>query len=114
MRKRQSAAEINARIAEKLESGEMLVNECPDAEASILDLLKYNTCRKILELKLSQRATHEEFAATLGIDVFRLKEVTHCHIKKFTLDELVTFFDLLAKKYKVNKTALLKTIGSGF
>src|SRR5438874_1161613 len=63
--------------------------------ATLLDKTKYRICKQILSYEHDNKLTTEELATRINLSVPETKEILLCHIHKFTLDRLITYFDNL-------------------
>lgn len=75
----------------------------PD-NASLLDKTKYRICERILNYKYDNKLTTEELAEQINLSVPETKEILFCHIHKFTLDRLITYFDNLHIPFEIKIT----------
>ena len=75
----------------------------PD-DASLLDKTKYRICERILNYKYDNKLTTEELTERIGLSVPETKEILFCHIHKFTLDRLLTYFENLHIPFEIKIT----------
>lgn len=73
-------------------------------DASLLDKTKYRICERILNYKYDKKFTTEKLAEQINLSVPETKEILLCHIHKFTLDRLITYFDNLHIPFEIKIT----------
>jgi predicted XRE-type DNA-binding protein len=74
------------------------------SDATLLDKAKYRICEKILKYKCGNKLTVEKLAERINLSVPETKELLFCHIQKFTLDRLITYFDNLHIPFEIKIT----------
>jgi len=72
--------------------------------ATLLDKTKYQICKWILSYEYTNKLTTEELAERINLSVPETKEILLCHIYKFTLDRLITYFDNLHIPFEIKIT----------
>src|SRR5947209_8782765 len=76
------------------------------SDANLLDKTKYRICKQILSYEYDNKLTTKELAERINLSVPETKEILLCHIHKFTLDRLITYFDNLhipSEKIKITQ-----------
>ena len=74
---------------------------CP-RDAKAVEKAKFQICEKIIKFMLTHGMTQREMAKMVDIPETRVSEIVHYHIEKFTLDRLISYYEL------INPTASLK------
>ncbi len=69
--------------------------------ATYVDRLKYDLCKRIIAYVRVHRVTQVELADKLGIDPARVSEITNYKIEKFTIDTLLTYNRSLNPNFEV-------------
>lgn len=69
--------------------------------ATYVDKLKYDLCKRIIIYVRTQRITQVELAGKLGIDPSRVSEITNYKIEKFTIDTLLTYNRSLDSNFEI-------------
>ena len=59
--------------------------------ASYVDQIKYDLCKRIIVFVRVNRVTQTELAKQLDIDPARVSEIVNYKIEKFTIDTLLTY-----------------------
>lgn len=59
--------------------------------ASYVEKIKYDLCKKIIAFIRIKRITQIELAGRLGLDPARISEIVNYKIDKFTVDTLLTY-----------------------
>lgn len=59
--------------------------------ASYIDRVKYDLCKRIIAFIRINRVTQVELAGKLGVDPSRVSEIVHYKIDKFTVDTLLVY-----------------------
>lgn len=68
-------------------------------DASSLDRMKYDLCRRLLVYLREHELSQRELAKRLGVVESRVSEVLHYRIHKITLDRLVKYHQTLDPKF---------------
>lgn len=68
----------------------------PDAEA--VEKAKYEVCKHILVFMHNKGLTQRQLAKKMGIPETRVSEIVHYRIAKFTLDKLISYYEVLNPK----------------
>jgi predicted XRE-type DNA-binding protein len=60
-----------------------------------LDKAKYKLCKDILRYEQDNDLTTKDIAKQLGLTIYRTEYILYSHIDKLTLDELITYANML-------------------
>jgi len=82
-----------AHMRSKLEQHEGAFILPPDANA--VDKAKYDICRQILIYIHKKGINQKELATILDVPETRVSEIVHYKIIKFTLDKLISYYEII-------------------
>jgi len=71
----------------------------PDADA--VDKAKYETCKQILIFMHSKGLSQRKLASIMKIPETRVSEIVHYRIHKFTLDKIISYYEILNPKVTI-------------
>ena len=71
-------------------------------DAGVVDRAKYDVCRQLLIYMHKKGIKQKELAAILKVPETRISEIVHYKISKFTLDKLISYYEV------INPTFVLK------
>jgi predicted XRE-type DNA-binding protein len=69
--------------------------------ASIIDKAKHETCAQILSYMQKHELSQRELGEILGAPESRVSEIIRYHHKKYTLDRLISYLQILNPKIKI-------------
>jgi predicted XRE-type DNA-binding protein len=69
--------------------------------ATYVDHVKYDLCKRIIVYVRTHRITQTELASKLRIDPARVSEIVNYKIEKFTIDTLLTYDRILEPSIKI-------------
>jgi len=64
-------------------------------DATPLDKAKYKLCKDILRYEQDNDLTTKDIAKQLKLSIYRAEYILYSHIDKLTLDELITYANIL-------------------
>ncbi len=70
-------------------------------DSTELDRFKYEFCKKIIQYLIDGRLTQKDLADTLQVDPAIVSKIVNYKIDCFTLDKLVSYYELLNPDLKL-------------
>jgi len=67
--------------------------------SSIVDKAKYEICKQMLIYIHKEQINQKELAKILDIPETRISEIVHYRIAKFTLDKLLSYYEIINPKF---------------
>ena len=83
------------RVVKRASSSDKKTNFFLPPNATELDKAKYHLCKTILRYKRQNGLTTKDIAKQLGLSIYRTEYILYSHIDKLTLDELITYANIL-------------------
>lgn len=68
-------------------------------DAGIVDKAKYEVCKQLLIYIHKQGINQKELANILDVPETRISEIVHYKITKFTLDKLLSYYEIINPKF---------------
>ena len=97
---REEILEILKEIENKENKGEVVANKGLPANASPIDKMKYQLCQNISKYKRLKGFSNIDLSKLLKIDPSMISRITHCHIEKFKVDSLLTYYQVILLSLK--------------
>jgi predicted XRE-type DNA-binding protein len=77
-------------------------NYAVPANASKIDLAKYEICQLIAKYRRENDLMQKELAERIGVDESRISDILHGKIESFTLDRLVSYGEKIFPSLRIN------------
>ena len=83
------------KVLDKIQKGKLKPTKMIDKDASPMDKMKFNICQQIIKFKRNKDYSNKDLSEIIGVGSAVISRVLHCHIDRFKIDSLLSYYSCL-------------------
>ncbi len=92
-----------AKVLDLIEKGRIKATRLIPPNAPLPDQVKFALCQKMLKFKRVHGYSNKELASLIGVTPAVVTRILHCHIERFKIDSLLSYYECLLLSLKSKK-----------
>lgn len=91
------------KVLDQIERGRIKATRLIPANASLSDQVKFALCQRVIRFKMVRGYSNKELGQLMGVTPAVVTRIVHCHIERFKIDSLLSYYECLLISLKSKK-----------